>query len=232
MTAAGRAQLYTTATMVIAAHEDKTYRGAFVASLSTPWGQATNADNAGVAGYHAVWARDLYQMTTALIADGDTAAAGRALDYLFTVQQKPDGSFPQNSWLNGSPYWGGLQLDEVSFPLVLADQLGRTDAATWAKVERAADFVVAHGPSTPQERWEENGGYSPATIAAEIAGLVSAADIATKNGDTAAATGYLSTADSWRARVNDWTYTTSGTCPAGSTTSGSTTTATPTTARP
>jgi glucoamylase len=213
--AAGQAQLYATAVMAIAAHEDKTYRGAFVASLSTPWGQATNADNGGVAGYHAVWARDLYEMATALIADGDTAAAGRALDYLFDVQQKDDGSFPQNTWLNGTPYWPSLQLDEVSFPLVLADTLGRTDAATWAKVKKSADYVVAHGPYTPQERWEESGGWSPATIAAQIAGLVSAADIAGKNGDTASADSYLSTADSWRNSVDAWTYTTSGHLPGG-----------------
>jgi glucoamylase len=207
---AGQTQLFTTAVMAIAAHEDKSYRGAFVASLSTPWGQAADADSAGVAGYHAVWARDLYQMATALIAAGDTAAADRALDYLFDVQQRADGSFPQNTWLNGTPYWGGLQLDEVAFPLILALQLARTDAATWAKVKKSADFVVAHGPYTPQERWEENGGYSPATIAAEIAGLVSAADIAARNGDAASANTYLSTADSWRSSVDGWTYTTSG----------------------
>ncbi|HET9654256.1 MAG TPA: glycoside hydrolase family 15 protein, partial [Kineosporiaceae bacterium] len=173
VSSAGQTQLYTIAVMALAADEDKTYRGAFVASLSTPWGEAVNADNGGVAGYHAVWARDLYQIATALIADGDTAGAGRALDYLLNVQQKADGSFPQNSWLNGTPYWGGLQLDEVSFPIILADTLGRTDAATWSKIKKAADFVVANGPSTPQERWEENAGYSPATIAAQIAGLVS-----------------------------------------------------------
>lgn len=207
---AGQTQLYTTAVMAIAAHEDKTYRGAFVASLSTPWGQASNADRGGVAGYHAVWARDLYQMATALIVVGDGAAADRALDYLFNVQQKADGSFPQNTWLNGTPYWGGLQMDEVALPLVLAYQLGRTEAATWAKVKKSADYVVAHGPSTPQDRWEENGGYSPATIAAQIAGLVCAADIAARNGDTASANRYLSTADSWRADVDGWTYTTSG----------------------
>lgn len=210
VTSTGQTQQYTTAVMAIAAHEDKTYRGAFVASLSTPWGDATNADAGGVAGYHAVWARDEYQMATALVADGDTAAANRAVDYLFTVQQRADGSFPQNSWLNGTPYWGGLQLDEVAFPIVLAQQLGRTDPATWAKVKKAADFIVAHGPSTPQERWEENAGYSPATIAAEIAGLVSAASLATANGDTASANTYLATADTWRASVDGWTYTSSG----------------------
>lgn len=210
VTGTGQTQQYTTATMVIAAHEDKTYRGAFVASLSTPWGDAINADTGGVAGYHAVWARDEYQMATALLADGDTAAANRAVDYLFNVQQKADGSFPQNSWLDGTPYWGGLQMDEVAFPIVLAQQLGRKDATTWSKVKKAADFIVAHGPSTPQERWEENSGYSPSTIAAEIAGLVCAADIATANGDTASANTYLATADAWRASTDSWTYTTSG----------------------
>jgi glucoamylase len=111
------------------------------------------------------------------------------------VQQRPDGSFPQNSRLDGTPVFGDLQLDEVAFPIVLAHQLGRTGAADWAHVKSAADFIVANGPSTPQERWENAGGYSPATLAAEIAGLVTAASIATKNGDSATASSYLAKAD-------------------------------------
>ena len=114
-----------------------------------------------------------------------TPAANRALDFLWTVQQRADGSFPQNSRLDGTPVFGDLQMDEVAFPIVLAHQLGRTGAADWAHVKKSADYVVAHGPRTPQERWENATGYSPATIAAEIAGLVCAADIATKNGDNA-----------------------------------------------
>ena len=206
-------QLYTVSAMVLAASEDKTYRGAYVASPTMPWVWGEEQPSGP---YHLVWSRDLYQIATALIAAGDTAGANRALDYLFTVQQKPDGSFPQNSHVNGTPVWGGLQLDEVAFPIVLAYQLGRNDAATWAHVKAAADFVVNfeqdgnHSPWTPQERWENQSGYSPATIASEIAGLVCAASIAAANGDAASAQSYLATADAWQARVKDWTVTTTG----------------------
>lgn len=201
---------YDVAVMTLKAHEDKTYPGANIASLTVPWGEAVNADEPGVGGYHLVWARDLYQEATAMLAAGDRAAAERSLDYLFTVQQKPDGSFPQNSLLNGAPYWGGLQLDEVAFPIVLAGQLGRQDAATWQHVKEAADFIVGHGPATPQERWEEEGGFSPSTIAAEIAGLVIAADVARHNGDPASAALYTGVADDWLRNVVPWTFTTTG----------------------
>jgi glucan 1,4-alpha-glucosidase len=202
---------YTVAAMTLKAHEDKTYRGANIASLTVPWGEAQNANEAGVGGYHLVWARDLYQVATAQLAIGDADAANRSLDYLFDVQQRPDGSFPQNTLLDGTPYWTGLQLDEVAFPIVLAWQLGRTDAGTWNDhVKKSADFLVARGPSTPQERWEEEGGYSPSTIAAEIAGLVAASDIAGINGDDGAAAIYAGVADDWQRRVESWTFTTTG----------------------
>jgi enterochelin esterase-like enzyme len=127
------------------------------------------------------------------------------------VQQKPDGSFPQNSWLDGRPFWGSLQMDEVAYPLILAYQLGRTDNATWTKhVKTAADFLIARGPRTDQERWEEKPGYSPSTIAAEIAGLVCAAEIARRNSDEASAGIYLAAADDWARNVERWTATTTG----------------------
>ena len=196
-----------------------------------PWGQAVNANEAGVGGYHLVWARDLYQVSTAQIAIGDSDAAERSLDYLFDVQQKPDGSFPQNTLLDGTPYWGSLQLDEVAFPIVLAWQLRRTDRATYRDhVKPAADFIVARGPATPQERWEEEGGYSPSTIAAEIAGLTAAASLARSAGDPNSAALYQGVADEWQRRVEAWTFTTTGPLGAGATTSASTTTATRTTA--
>src|SRR5207248_3760101 len=215
VTSAGLTQTYDTAVMTIKAHEDKAYRGAFVASLTVPWGDAVNADTCCTAGYHAVWARDLYEMATAEIAVGDTAAANRALNYLFTVQERSDGSYPQNTRLNGTPVFGSLQMDEVAFPIVLDWQLGRFDAASYAKVKASADYLVGHGPSTPEERWEEAGGWSPATIAAEIAGLVSAADVAARNGDAGSATTYLNTADAWQRQVDGWTATSSGHLAAG-----------------
>jgi glucoamylase len=201
---------YHVALMTLKAHEDKTFRGANIASLTIPWGQAVNADNCCTAGYHAVWARDLYQVATAQLAAGDTEAANRSLDYLLTVQQRPDGSFPQNTLLDGTPVFGSLQMDEVAFPIILAWQLSRTDPATWGKLQRSADFIVNRGPTTPQERWEEEGGFSPSTVAAEIAGLVCAADIADKNGDIASKDRYLRTADDWQRNIEAWTFTTSG----------------------
>ena len=204
-------RMFELAAMVLKAHEDKTYRGAMIASMSIPWGFAVKASEPNVGGYHLVWGRDLYEVATGLLAAGDRPAAERALNYLFTVQQKPDGSYPQNSWLDGKPYWTALQMDEVSYPLILAWQLGKTDRETWTKhVRPTAEFVVAHGPVTEEERWEEVGGYSPSTIAAEIAGLVCASDIARKNGAADDARRYLGVADDWAANIEKWTVTTTG----------------------
>ena len=206
---------YDVSVMTLAAHEDKTYRGAYIASPSMPWVWGSGLDNRGPdstsGAYHLVWSRDLYQIATALLAAGDRAGAERALTYLFEVQQLPDGSFPQNSEVDGARHWENLQLDEVALPLVLAWQLGRTGGATYRDhIKPAADFVVANGPATPQERWENQGGYSPATIASEIAGLVCAADIARDNGDQTSAGRYLRTADNWQKNVERWTLTTNG----------------------
>jgi glucoamylase len=201
---------YDVSAMTLAAHEDKTYRGAYIASPTMPWVWGTGLENPSGA-YHLVWSRDLYQIATALLAAGDRAGAERALTYLFERQQKSDGSFPQNSTVDGTPHWGNTQLDEVAFPLALAWQLGRTDGTTYRDhIKPAADYIVANGPATPQERWENQGGYSPATIASEIAGLVCAADIARANGDRASSNRYLRIADDWQANVEKWTVTTNG----------------------
>ncbi len=194
--------------MVLAASEDKTYRGGFVAAPGRPWAWAFELRDIPV--YHAVWSRDQYQIATGLLAAGDDAAANRALDYLWDVQQRPDGSFPQNSRLDGEPVFDSLQMDEVAFPIVLAWQLGRAGAEDWEHVRLSADYLVENGPASPQERWENLGNYSPATIAAEIAGLVCAADIARDNGKPALARRYARTADEWRADVEQQTATRTG----------------------
>jgi glucan 1,4-alpha-glucosidase len=214
----GKRQLFCTAAMVLKAHEDKLHPGAIVASLSIPWGDSVSANEQSTGGYHLVWPRDLYQIATALISIGDTATARRALDYLQNVLQKEDGSFPQNAWLDGTPYWHGLQLDQIAFPILLAGELmgvsssnqlpdmpARYLATYKSLVKPAADFIVQQGPITHQERWEENGGYSPSTIAAEIAGLVVAANIARQANDYPSAALYLHTADEWSNKVDEWT---------------------------
>jgi glucoamylase len=211
--AIGVMSAYETSLLVLKAHEDKDNPGAFVASPSMPWGWGElriDPDNPRSAPYHLVWARDLYQIATALLVAGDKDSADRALDFLFDEQQLKDGSFPQNSQVDGTPKWKGVQMDQVGLPIVLAWQLGRTGAGDWRHIRKAADFIVDHGPISEQERWENQEGYSPGTIAAEIAGLVCAAAIARTNGDDARLTSYLAKADSWAAHVQEWTATTNG----------------------
>jgi glucoamylase len=204
--------LYDVSVMVLAAGEDKTHRGAFIASPSMPWAWGRPATNKPKRSgpYHLVWSRDLYQIATALLVAGDRPAVRRAEHFLFRTQQLPDGGFPQNSTTKGTPYWTGHQLDEWSFPTILAWQLHDTSASTWTHVKRAEDLVIATGPNSDQERWENQSGYSPATIAAEISGLVCAADLATANHHPSVAAHYLAVADDWAAHVKAWTATTNG----------------------
>ena len=159
--------------------------------------------------YHLVWPRDLYHASTALKAAGDDAAARRAVTYLWQVQ-KPEGDWWQNTRVDGTPKWETTQMDQVALPIVLAWWLNMKGADDWTHVERAADYLIANGPQTPNERWENQNGYSPNTIAAEIAGLVCAADIARRNGHADKAATYERTADEWRDNVERWTATTNG----------------------
>jgi glucoamylase len=204
-------RLYRQSVLLLAALEDKRDRGASIASPSMPWVWATlTLEKKEIsAPYHLVWPRDFYHAATAQQAAGDEGAPRRMLDYLWRVQ-KPDGSFWQNTRVNGEAYWTGEQMDEVALPIVLAWWLGRTGEEDWSHVERAADYIVANGPETGQERWENQGGWSPNTIATEIAGLVCAADVARRHGAGAKAAAYEALADAWQRRVEDWTATDNG----------------------
>ncbi|QWF81597.1 glycoside hydrolase family 15 protein [Amycolatopsis sp. CA-230715] len=210
--------LYRASVLMLAASEDKQNPGAFVASPSMPWRFGNNNGDFSPSGtYHLVWPRDLYQIATGLLAAGDRRAAERALAYLFETQQLPDGHFPQNSKVDGTPVWKSVQLDETAFPIVLAAQLGRTDAKTWQGVRKAAEFLLSYkgekgqpSPYTQQERWEEQDGYSPSTIASVIAGLVCAAELAKHNGAAADADRYLAAADRFRHDLPAQTVTTNG----------------------
>ncbi|MCQ4079805.1 glycoside hydrolase family 15 protein [Streptomyces sp. RB6PN25] len=207
---------YNVSLMEVKADEDKNYAGGFIAAPTVPWGASVSADSAGQHGYHLVWTRDEYQMATALLAAGDKADANDALSYILNYEETSSGYVKQNSWLNGNQVWGGTQMDEVAFPIILAYQLGRKDSATWSKLQLLANYLVSNGPKTGEERWEENGGYSPSTMAAEVAGLVCAANIANANGDTTDANTYLSTADSFEAAIDTDTFTTTGSIAGGS----------------
>jgi glucoamylase len=201
---------------VIKASEDKTFPGAIVASLASPWGQAVSAGDPTslfFGSYREVFARDLYEAWTGLLLDGDLQTARDAVTFLFYHQQRPDGSMPRNSLLNGqlAPDSFGTQLDETSYPILMAYQLHMTSADLYQRhIKPAAYFVMSHGPAYGVERWEEQSGYSPSTIAAEIAGLVAAAQIAHANGDEANARLWLGVADDWQRSLERWTVTTNG----------------------
>ena len=211
---AGLKEQYDVSLMELKADEDKTYAGAFIAAPTVPWGASVSADTgtgtSGAHGYHAVWTRDEYEMASTLLAAGDKTDAQAALNYIFSYEVESSGAVKQNTWLNGTAVFGSVQLDEVADPIILAYQLGATGSSDWTYVEELANYLVANGPYTQEERWEEIAGYSPATMAAEIAGLICAASIAETNGDPSAAQTYQSTAQAWASEVDDLTYTTTG----------------------
>jgi glucoamylase len=205
----GELNRYRVSTVVLATHRDAE-SGASIASLSIPWGSSKGDDDLG--GYHLVWPRDLVQIAGGLLAAGGEDQAKAVLEYLVAVQEA-DGHWVQNSWLDGRPYWKGVQLDETAFPILLYDLLLRTGAIKKADIARydamvaaAAGYIVRNGPATPQDRWEEDAGYSPFTLAAEIAALLAAADAMEAAGKTAMA-GYLrEVADGWNEQIENWTY--------------------------
>lgn len=205
-------RLYHTSHSLLLAHEDKSYPGAIIASLSIPWGESKGDDDTG--GYHLVWVRDMANSATALLATGDTDTPLRSLIYLATSQE-PDGGFPQNFWLDGTPYWRGIQLDEVAFPILLARRLHNANALQefdpYPMVLRAAAYLIHHGPVTEQERWEESSGYSPSTLASNIAALVCAAAFADERGDDETARYLEEYADFLECHIEAWTVTTEGT---------------------
>lgn len=202
--------LYKKSCELLLAHEDKRYPGALIASLSIPWGEARGDEDLG--GYHLVWTRDLVNSAAGLLAGGDLATAERVLIYLACTQQG-DGGFPQNFWIDGRPYWPGIQLDEVAFPIIFAWRLnkaGKHSFDPYPMVRRAAYYLITHGPATPQERWEENSGYSPSTLASNIAALICAACFARQRDDDAAARFLEEYADFLESHVEAWTVTNNG----------------------
>jgi len=204
--------LYRASFSLLRAHEDKSYPGAFIASRAIPWGEAAGDEDQG--GYHLVWTRDMVNSANAMLAAGDCTTPLRALIYL-DVSQEQNGGFAQNFWIDGEPYWRGVQLDEVAYPILLAWRLKRDNGLQgfdpYPMVLRSAAYLVRHGPVTPQERWEEVSGYSPSTLASNIAALICAACFARDKGDEPTAKYLEEYADFLECHVESWTVTTEGT---------------------
>jgi glucoamylase len=188
--------------VVLKVHEDRTFPGSIVASLSVPWGNSS--DSSG--GYHLVWPRDCVKSGFALIAAGQIHDARRMLSWLVATQ-KSDGTWAQNSFPDGRPFWTGIQLDEVAFPVLLAARLKEENALAGIggvanTIFRAAAYIAANGPITSQDRWEENAGLSPFTIAVAIAALIAASEFV----DHESANYLHSLVDCWNERIEEWTY--------------------------
>jgi glucoamylase len=205
----GSLNRYRVSTAVLSTHRDEA-SGAIIASLSIPWGYDKSDDDLG--GYHLVWPRDLVETAGGLLAAGGTASAKSVLDYLVAVQEA-DGHWSQNSWLDGRPYWSGIQIDETAFPILLYDMLLRAGAIPPSDRARytgmilgAVGYIVRNGPTTQQDRWEEDGGYSAFTIAVEIAALLAAAEALAAAGQASVARYLLETADGWNEQIDDWAY--------------------------
>ena len=206
----GQPNTYRISTAVLRTHEESSYAGGYIASLSIPWGFAKGDEDLG--GYHLVWPRDLVETAGGLLAAGARSEARRIMRYLQAIQE-PDGHWPQNCWLDGTPYWNGVQMDECAFPILLAD-LARREVdlpqaelrGLWPMVKQAATFIAMNGPVTAQDRWEEDGGYSPFTLAVEIAALLAAADLAEQIAAPEAAAYLRETADIWNGLIERWIY--------------------------
>ncbi|HVT89407.1 MAG TPA: glycoside hydrolase family 15 protein [Tepidisphaeraceae bacterium] len=198
-------KLYRMSRGVLMAHEDKIYDGALIASLSIPWGEYS--DDADF-GYHLVWTRDMCNSASALLASGNKDTPLRALIFLATVQRE-DGAFYQNFRVDGTAYRTNIQLDEIAFPIMLAWRVDNAGALQnfdpYPMVRRAAAALILNGPMTQQERWEENEGYSPSTLAATIAAMICAASFATKRGDAALAGFFNDYADFLESHLEQWT---------------------------
>jgi glucoamylase len=201
---------YRISTAVLATHRSSSFPGAAIASLSIPWGFDKGDEDLG--GYHLVWPRDLVETAGAFLAAGAADDATSTLAYLMSIQEE-DGHWTQNIWLDGRPYWSGVQMDECAFPILLADMLRRGGHLTEAEqrrylpmIGRAAGYLVRNGPVTGQDRWEEDAGYSPFTLAVEIAALLAAADMIELEGDAGEARYLRETADSWNDEIEHWIF--------------------------
>ncbi len=197
---------------VLRVNEAKGFPGAVLASLSIPWGASKGDGDKG--GYHLVWPRDLVETAGGFLALGTKDDALRIVNYLLSTQ-KADGSWPQNMWLPGSTYWQGRQKDQAALPILLLAKCyehkvfdaGRLERY-WPMVKKAIHYLLVSGPYTQQDRWEEEAGFSPFTLAAVIAGLLAGAGIADLHEEPDLATYCRESADSWNGMIEHWTYVT------------------------
>lgn len=226
--------LYYRSLYVLKVHEDKRNPGALIASLSIPWGEKQfEVPGQKIGGYHLIWPRDLYHVALALLSAGDMESPMNALRFLKKIQYDEtdgnwnlsprvipkSGAFPQNTWVSGENYWGGLQIDQVGYPIHLFYQVySKQDLAGQSKmlkefrpmIEKALNFIISYGPWSQQERWEENFGISPSSFSVATSALI----IGSKLFNNDFGRKLRNVANGWLTKPGDnidtWTYTTNG----------------------
>lgn len=220
--------------------EDKTYAGALIASLSNPWGETFPADISQTGYKAVWPRDFFQVASAALaMGDEETAlAAYRYLPTIQVTDETPGnagvtGWFLQKTHVDGEIEWVAIQQDQTAMPIMLGYKLWQAGvisdeemaASYQSMLKPAADFLVDGGKPailwnvdqfeaslgyTQQERWEEQEGYSPSTVAAVIGGLVTAGELAARFGDEADAAKYFAAADELEANVENWMFTTNG----------------------
>ncbi len=207
-----KGKIFQTSATILRLHEAKAFPGGVIASLSIPWGETKGDDDMG--GYHVVWPRDLVETAGGFLALKTKKDALRILNYLLSMQEE-DGSWVQNMWLEGTPHWKGIQMDQTALPIVLLDKCNTHNAIDearmsryWPVIKKAIKYLINNGPYTEEDRWEEEKGYTPFTLAAEVTALLVGADLAEQNNEKDLANYCRETADYWNDNIEDWTYVT------------------------
>lgn len=203
---------FRTSAAVLRMHESKRFPGGIIASLSIPWGQSKGDGDLG--GYHLVWPRDLVLSSGGFLELEAKDDVLRILNYLMATQEE-EGRWSQNMWLEGVPFWKGVQMDQVALAILLVNTSFQQQFLDkerlkryWFIVRKAISYLIKNGPSTQQGRWEEESGYTLFTLSAEIAALLAGARLAEANNENEMAAYCRGTADYWNDNIERWTYVT------------------------
>ncbi|HET9241282.1 MAG TPA: glycoside hydrolase family 15 protein [Oligoflexus sp.] len=208
--ASARKELWMTSCLVLKTHMAKENPGGIIASLAMPWGEINGEGSR--AGYHMIWPRDMCEAAGALVALNANAEVESTLHYLQRTQDQ-DGHWAQNMWVTGQAWWDGIQMDETASPLLLLYAISHRQRWTseklaefWPMIQKAASYILAHGPVTGEGRWENEAGYSLYSLAVQVAALFLAGEMAKKLGKEAEARYLEEASDWWNSRIETWTY--------------------------
>ncbi len=200
--------MYRVSTAVLETHQSKRFPGGFVASLSVPWGFARGDKDIG--GYHVVWPRDMVEIAMGKLACGDAQSAPiRALLSGVHAERgrrmEPEHVARWNAALGEHPD-GCDRAAHAARDKVRRERRARRLSTRSESFGMQRVFFCATARSREQDRWETTPGYSPNTMAAEVAALLAAAEFAELEGAHDRAQFLRETADAWNDAIDELTY--------------------------